>query len=87
MATWIEPLELGTWIMNVFAGNPDIFMALALMFIAAGAAFFRMNTIGLFFMIILFVLMFSGFISSTLTVLIGIIGGLLVGYALSKAFQ
>ncbi len=78
-ANFVEPLALETWIIQVFAGNPDIFGAIALMVIAGLAGFFRMNALGMFFMIGMFVLMFSGFIGDTFLILIAIIAGLLVG--------
>ena len=81
---WTQPLELEKWIIQVFAGNPDIFAAIALMAIAGLAAFFRMNALGLFFMIGVFIIMFSGFIGDTLLILIAIVGGLLIGYWISN---
>ena len=56
---WIEPLELQTWLMSVFAGTPEFFTIIALMVIAGIAGFFRMTGLGIFFMIALFLLMFS----------------------------
>ncbi len=76
---FIEPLALETWIIQIFAGNPDIFGAIALMVIASLAGFFRMSALGMFFMIGMFVLMFSGFIGDTFLILAAIIGGLLIG--------
>jgi|24BtaG_2_1085350.scaffolds.fasta_scaffold00424_9 hypothetical protein len=85
--TWISPLEMETWIVNVFAGNPEYFIAIALFAIVSLAAYFRMNTLTMFFMITLFVIMFSGLqIMASWITLIAIIGGLLAGLALSKIF-
>ena len=83
---WIQPLELGTWIPSVFAGTPDIFLAVALLVIFGMAGFFRMNIMAMFFMVAVFLLMFSAFISSPIIVLVAIIGGLAVGYSLSRIF-
>ena len=82
--TWIEPLELETWIVNVFAGTPTIFGVITIIVITGLAGFFRMNTIGLFFMLGLFLIMFSGVISLTLLTPFIMIGGLLAGYWLSR---
>lgn len=84
---WIEPLELQTWFMNVFAGTPDIFLAIALFAISGLAAFFRMPILALFFMIGIFLLLFSSFITSPIIILIAIIGGLLIGFVLAKIFS
>lgn len=86
MAAWIQPLELETWMIQVFAGNPEIFAAIALLIITSMAAMFRMNGIGLFFMIGMFLLMFSGFINSVLLIIIAVLGGLLIGYWLARIF-
>lgn len=83
---WIEPLNLETWLISVFAGNPEIFAGIALLVITSMAAMFRMTTIGLFFMIGMFLLLFSGFINSVLLSFIAIIGGLVLGYVLYKVF-
>jgi hypothetical protein len=85
--SWIEPLSLQTWIMQVFSGSDEIFLAIALLFISGMAGYFRMNSLGLFFMIIMFLLMFSGFISSGLLALVLVISGLLIGYVISKTFS
>ncbi len=83
---WIESLNLEKWMISVFAGTPEIFAAIALLVITSLAATFRMNTIGLFFMIGMFLLMFSGFINSVLLILIAVIGGLALGYLIHRMF-
>jgi hypothetical protein len=84
---FIQPLNFEQWFINVFAGNPDIFGAIAIMVIASMSAYFRMSGVGLFFIIGLFVLMFSGFIGTTFLTVMGIIGGLVIGFTLSKIFN
>ena len=84
MANWIEPLNLETWIVQVFAGTPEIFTAISLIIIISMCAFFRMNKIGLFFIIGVFLLMFAGYITPSFLILMGLIGGLLIGYWISK---
>ncbi len=83
---FIEPLALKTWMISVFAGTPEIFAGIALLVIASMAAMFRMRVIGLFFMIAMFLLMFSGFINSVLLIFIIVIGGLALGYMLHRIF-
>ncbi len=83
---WIQPLNLEVWLISVFAGTPEIFAGIALLVITALAATFRMSVIGLFFMIGMFLLMFSGFINSVLLILIAVIGGLALGYLIHRIF-
>lgn len=84
---WVEPLALQTWLINVFAGNPEIFAAIAIFAITSMAGFFRMTGIALFFMLGIFVLMFSGYIGTSFMILFGLIGGLIVGYTIQKVLQ
>ena len=84
--TFIDPLALETWLISIFAGTPEIFAGIALLVISSMAAMFRMRVIGLFFMIGMFLLMFSGFINSVLLILIAVIGGLALGYMLHRIF-
>jgi len=83
---WIQPLELQTWLISVFAGTPEIFAVIALIVITSLAAYFRMTLIGLVFIIGMFLLMFSGFIDSVLLILIAIIGGLAIGFFMVRIF-
>ena len=77
---WIESLTLETWLLSVFAGNPEIFAIISLIVITSIAAMFRMNTLGLFSIIGIFLIIFTGFIDSGLLTFILIIGGLVLGY-------
>ena len=81
---WIEPLSMENWIINVFAGDATYFSAIALFAITSLAAYFRMNAIGMFFMIGVFLLMFGGYVPPSLPVFIAIISGLLIGYWISR---
>jgi len=85
--SWIEPLEMQQWIVNVFSGNPDIFGAVGILFIAILAGYFRMNSLSMFFMLGIFVLMFSGFIGFSFLVLVVIISGLLIGFLISQLLK
>jgi hypothetical protein len=84
---WIQPLSLETWITQVFAGTPDIFLAIAALAIFSLAGYFRMTVMAMFFMFAVFLLMFSGFISSPIIILVAVIGGLLIGFQLSRLFS
>lgn len=81
---WIEPLELQTWAINVFAGDATYFAALAIFAILALAGYFRMNSVNTGFMVLVFLLMFSGFIPMSILIFVSIFAGLLVGYVMSK---
>ncbi len=80
-------MKLETWFIQVFSGTPEIFLAVALLVISSMAGYFRMSGIGLFFMVGIFLLMFSGFIPSSLLTLIIIFAGLMIGFTLSKIFS
>ena len=83
---WIEPLEMETWLMSVFAGTPEIFSAIALLVIAGFAGYLKMNMMTMFLMLAIFLVMFAGWISSPLLILILVIGGLLLGHTIAKIF-
>jgi len=84
MATFIEPLNLQMWFINVLSGDATIFAAIALFAIVGLSAFFRMNGIAIGLMIGIFLLMFSAYVPISLTLFIAIISGLLVGYWVSR---
>lgn len=86
MVAWLEPLELETVFVNVFAGDPQFFMVISLVVISALAGFFSMTTLTLFFMLGLFLLMFSGFAMDYLVVLFATIAGLAIGFSISKIY-
>jgi hypothetical protein len=81
---FVQPLKLETWIFQTFAGSSDIFLACALFFIFGMAGYFRLSGLITFFMLVLFLIMFSSYITSYLLVMIGIFGGLIIGYWVSK---
>jgi len=83
--TWIEPFSLKTIIVNMFAGNPDIFLAVSLIVISGMSAYFRMSVVAMFFMLGIFVLMFSDtVIQSPIVAVFGIIAGLVIGLLVNK---
>lgn len=81
---FIEPLALQTWFIQVFAGSGEIFASVALFAIIGLSAYFRKTGLSMGLMIMIFLLMFSGFIPQSLLVLVAIIGGLVLGYVLSR---
>lgn len=80
-------MELQTWIINVFAGDATYFSALAIFAILALASYFRMNAINMGFMIMIFLLMFSGYVPATLLIFVSIFAGLLVGYVMARVVK
>ena len=81
---WIEPLALQTWLINVFAGDATFFSAIAIFIIVMMTAYFRMNAAALGFIVIVFLLMFSGFVPPSLLIFAVVFLGLIVGYLVSK---
>ncbi len=81
---WIQPLELETWIINVFSGSHEIFLGVAMFFVFGGAAYFKMSTLGMFLMLAVFLIMFSAFMANYLILIMGVVGGLVVGYWVSR---
>lgn len=83
---WIEPLEMETWLMSVFSGTPEVFTALALLVLSGMAGYLRMTMLTMFLMLGVFLMMFASWISSPIILLIAVIGGLMIGYTISKIF-
>jgi hypothetical protein len=81
---FIEALSLETWVVNVFAGSQEVFIALAMFFIFGMAAYFRMNILTMMFMFVVFILMFNAWLPSSFLIIFAIIGGALVGKGISK---
>lgn len=84
---WVEPLNLETWIINVFSGNVAIFSAISLFVIVGMASYFRMTGITLMLMIGVFFIMFSGYVDQSIYFLLIAISGLLVGYWISRVVK
>jgi len=80
----IAPLELETWFVNVFSGNASYFSILALLSIVSICAYFKMNGVAMGFTVAIFLLMFSGYVPLSLTILLTIIGGLVIAYWISR---
>ena len=85
--TWVSPMDLQTIFVNIFAGDASYFAAIAIFFVICLSAFFRMNGLTLGLMLIIFLMMFSGYMPVSLVVLIAIIGGLIAGFVLPKIIK
>jgi len=81
---FIPALQLETWIIHVFAGSLEMFIAMAMFFIFGMAAYFRMNILTMMFMFVVFILMFDTWLPGPLLVIFAIIGGALIGKGISK---
>lgn len=81
---WIEPLDLETWLIQVFAGDKSYFSAIAIFAVLTLCGYFRLNGINAGFMIFVLVLMFSGYIPASLMIFIAIFGGLILGIVLKR---
>lgn len=83
---FIEPLNLECLFVNIFAGSTEVFTFLAVIFIAAGAGFFKMNSAVAMIMIGLFAIIMYPF-TSALYVLTVFIGGLAAFIILSRIMK
>lgn len=83
---FIEPLDLQCLFVNIFAGSTELFAFLAIIFIAAASAFFRMNNAIAMMMIALFSIIMYPF-TSILYVLVILIGGLIAFWSLTKLMK
>jgi hypothetical protein len=81
---WIEPLSMREIFINVLSGDTTYFASIAIFAILTLAGTFRMTGLTLGFMLFVFLFMFSGFINPSLLIFISIIGGVLVGYFISR---
>ena len=84
--TYTAPLDLYYWFVTFFAGNITIFMAIAFLSIALLASKFRMPGSITMIMFAIFIIMLSIYLQLAYLLVI-IIGGLVVGYLLSKLFK
>ena len=81
---WFEPLNLRVVITQIFAGSSEYFTAIALLFIAGLAGFFRMTALTLVFMVVIFFVMFVGYVDVSLYYLLITLTALLIGYWISR---
>jgi hypothetical protein len=81
---WIEPLNMEAWFINVLTGSPDIFTALAIIFIFSMGGYFRMNLATSSLMLGLFFVMFAGFVSFEIYFILLAVASMAIGFAISK---
>ena len=85
MGDFILPFEFQTIIVSMFAGSPDVFIAISLIAIFGMSAYFRMSVVPMFFMVGMFVLLFSEtVITSPFVTIFSIIGGLVIGLLVNR---
>ena len=84
---WIQPLNLEVWLVNVFSGTPEIFMAIALIVISGMAGYFRMPVMLMIMMLGTFLLLFMNTVISPILILMIVFGGLGIGIALGRFAQ
>jgi len=82
--TFIEPLALETWFNSVLSGSLGVFTALSIFAIFGLAAYFRMTLTITFLLFGMFLLMFNEYIDISMYFVLISIGGLLIGYWVSK---
>jgi len=84
--TWIPPLEMETWLVNVFAGTQNIFIITCFIVIAGMAAYFRMTTMLTAMMFVLFAVLMSGYLTGIYLIVVLLVG-LGATYTISRLFQ
>jgi len=84
--TWHSPFDLSYWLVNVFAGNMTIFLAIAFAVIAGMSAMFRMPNVITGFMFLLFLIMLSLTVGNLYIVAILILA-VVVGWSISRLFK
>ena len=84
--SFVMPLDLKYIFVNVLAGSMEIFMFLAMIFIAMIAGYFRMMSSTMIVLYILFAILMGQFMSG-IYLLVVLIGGLVSFYLLSKIIK
>ena len=82
--TWIQPLDLQNILVNTLAGSTDIFLGLALIFMAGLAAYFRMQNEVALLLIGLFFVIMSPFIGNGYMILVILVATLMVYFAIAR---
>lgn len=81
---FLQPLNLQCILVNMFAGDINIFIFIAIIAIAIIAATFRMvNSITLI-MFVLFSIVMSNYVHDTIFYLVIVLLGLLIGFIISQ---
>lgn len=80
---FIEPLNLECMFLNVLAGSAEVFTFLAMVFIAAMAARFRMRVSVALAMFVLFAVMFSQFLPGVYLIIV-LLSGIIIFFAVGR---
>lgn len=86
MVAWIEPLNLKYLLMNIFAGSPDIFTAVSFIAIAGLATYFRMMTLTMLLLFVLYTIVFGAYMKGIYYLVILIIG-IVVSWWISRPLK
>ena len=84
--TWIEPLQLETWIVNVFAGSIDIFVIMSMIVIASFAAYLRITYLVAMMLVFIFIAMFASNVSSPFIIAMAVTGLFMFIFHFIKVF-
>lgn len=83
-ATFVDPLDLRRWLVEILSGTPEIFTSISIIAIFTLAGFFRMNMITTAFMVVIYFVMFNEILDQSIYFLILIIGSLVAGYVIQR---
>lgn len=80
---WYEPLQLEYWLVNVFSGGSEIFIASSVIAIAFMAAYFKMFGYTTLILFILYAMLMSVYFRGVYFLMI-LIAGLAIAYVISN---
>ena len=84
---WFPPFELETVILDIFAGTPLLFFIISFLVIVSMAAYFRMAMLAMFFMLGIFVLLFSSYIPISYTTFFIVIAAIVIAMVINKLWN
>ena len=83
---FVKPFDFYTWWVNTFAGDMQIFLAIAFLVMAGLAGYFRMATLTFGMLFALFVIILAPYVGG-IYVLVIIIVGLILGWWIARMFR
>ena len=84
---WFEPFALKTVILDIFAGTPLLFFIISFLVIVGMAAYFRMAMLAMFFMLGIFILLFSSYIPVAYTTFFIVIAAIVIAMVVNKLWN
>lgn len=87
MSEFIMPLDFQTWFVQVFAGDLTFFLVIMAFVILSLGAYFRMKTIIIGSVMMLFFVLFQTILPSALVAIGGIIIAILILWPLNKVIS